>query len=348
MNRLLSFLFVLLLATFSFAKDPGILPGNFNGWVKGPSSVTSTDPAVADKADADVLKEYGFKDAELATYARDDRKMEIKAARFSDASGAYGAFTFFVQPQMQTEKIGDQGASNNARVLFYRGNILLDVTLDHVTAMSAADLRALADALPAVHGTISALPTLPANLPKQSYVPHSARYIVGPVVMARLGLPIPSSLVDFNQSAELAAGKYSTSWGEANVILISYPTPQMAAQKLRELQAASLAGGPFYWKRTGPIVVVINGHIPEYEADSLRAAVNYDANVTWNEGTKPNYKNNMANLVVGVFMLIGLILLFALIFGFAFGGVRVLTKKLFPDKVFDRTEDVEIIRLNLK
>ena len=38
----------------------------------------------------------------------------------------------------------------------------------------------------------------------------------------------------------------------------------------------------------------------------------------------------------------------ALILGFAFGGVRVLTKKLFPDKVFDRPEDVEIIRLNLK
>jgi hypothetical protein len=348
MIRFLSLLLALLVAPLSFAKDGGILPANFNGWEKNPSSSTSTDPAAADPTDAAVLKEYGFSAAELATYTRGDRKMEVKAARFNDASGAYGAFTFFVQPKMQNEKIGDQGASNNSRVLFYRGNILVDVTLDRVTAMSAADLRALADSLPAVHGDISALPSLPANLPKQSYVPHTARYIVGPVAMERLGLPIPPALVDFNKSAEVAVARYGSSWGEANLILISYPTPQIAAERLRAFQAASLAGGPFYWKRTGPIVVIVNGNIPENEAESLKAAVNYDANVTWNQSAKPNYKNNMANLIVGIFMLIGVILLFALIFGFVFGGMRIIVKKLFPDKVFDRSEDVEIIRLNLK
>lgn len=348
MIRVFSFLLALLVAPVLSAAEPGILPANFNGWQKGPAGITTTAPATADRADADVLKEYGFSSAELATYTRDDRKMEVKAARFNDASGAYGAFTFFVQPKMQTEKIGDQGASNDSRVLFYRGNVLFDVTLDRVTAMSAADLRALANSLPAIHGDIAGLPTLPANLPKQSYIPHTARYIVGPVAMERLGLPIPPALVDFGKSAEVAVGRYSTNWGEANLILISYPTPQIAAEKLREFQSASLAGGPFYWKRTGPIVVIINGNIPENEAESLKADVNYDANVTWNQSTRPNYRNNMANLVVGVFMLIGVILLFALVFGFAFGGLRLLTKKLFPDKVFDRTEDVEIIRLNLK
>ena len=96
---------------------------------------------MADQADAAVLKEYGFSDAELATYARDDRKIQVKAARFGDTSGAYGAFTFYSRPLMQREKIPDQGASNNSRVLFYRSNILVDVSLDRVTAMSAADMR---------------------------------------------------------------------------------------------------------------------------------------------------------------------------------------------------------------
>jgi hypothetical protein len=349
MNRFLALLFVLFLAPLCFAaKNAAILPANFNGWEKSPSAVSSSDPAKADPTDAAVLKEYGFSDVESATYTRDDRKMEVKAARFNDASGAYGAFTFFVQPKMQTEKIGDQGASNNTRVLFYRGNILVDATLDRVTAMSAGDLRALADALPHVSGNLSALPTLPGNLPKQSYIPHTARYIMGPVVMERLGLPIPPALVDFNMGAELAAAKYRSSWGEANLILIAYPTPQIAAEKMRAMQAASLPAGPFYWKRTGPIVVVINGNIPENEAESLRAAVNYDANVTWNQATKINPKDNIANLIIGIFVLIGIILLFALIFGFAFGGLRVMAKRLFPDKVFDRPEDVEIIKLNLK
>lgn len=330
------------------AKDAGILPSSFNGWQKGASATSSTDPASADQADTGVLKEYGFSAVEVATYTREDRKMQVKAARFNDASGAYGAFTYYEQPQMQTEKIGDEGASNNTRVLFYRGNFLIDVLLDRVTAMSAADLRALADALPRVHGNISALPTLPGNLPQKLYIPHTERYIVGPVALQRLGVPVPPALVDFDMGAELATGKYRSTWGEANLILIGYPTPSIAGEKMRAMQAASLPGGPFYFKRTGPIVVVINGNVPADEAQSLLASVNYDANVTWNQPTRLNPKDNIGNLIIGIFVLTGFIALLALILGFAFGGVRLLTKKLFPDKVFDRPEDVEIIRLNLK
>jgi hypothetical protein len=33
--------------------------------------------------------------------------------------------------------------------------------------------------------------------------------------------------------------------------------------------------------------------------------------------------------------------------GIAFGGVRVLTKRLFPGKVFDRPENVEVLQLGL-
>lgn len=330
------------------SKDAGFLPSSFNGWQKDNGAVVSSDPASADSADAAVLKEYGFSGAELATYTRDDRKMRVKAARFNDATGAYGAFTYYQQPQMQTEKIGDEGASNNTRVLFYRGNFLIDVLLDRVTAMSAADLRALADALPQIHGASSELPDLPANLPQKLYIPHTSRYVIGPVAMERLGIAIPPALISFDKSAEVVTAKYRNTWSESNLVLIKCPTPQIAAQELRALQSAALTGGPFYFKRTGPIVVVVNGNVPPEEAQTLLASVNYDAEVTWNQPTKLNPKDNIGNLIVGIFVLIGFIALLALILGFAFGGVRVVTKKLFPDKVFDRPEDVEIIRLNLK
>lgn len=346
--NLLLALFCLSLYSSAATKDAGFLPASFNGWQKDAGAQVSSDPASADTAEAAVLKEYGFSGAELATYTRDDRKMRVKAARFNDTSGAYGAFTYYQQPQMQTEKIGDEGASNNTRILFYRGNFLVDVSLDRLTAMSAADLRALADALPQIHGDIANLPNLPANLPKKLYIPHTARYIMGPAALEHLGVPIPPALVDFNSSAEVVEAKYRSTWGEANLVLISYPTPQIAAVKLRSIQDAALPGGPFYFKRTGPIVVAINGNIPPDEAPALLASVNYDAEVTMNQPTKLNPKDNIGNLIVGIFVLVGFIVLLAVILGFAFGGVRVLTKKLFPDKVFDRPEDVEIIRLNLK
>ena len=130
--------------------------------------------------------------------------------------------------------------------------------------------------------------------------------------------------------------------------LISYPTPQIASDRLKAFQAAHLPAGPFFFKRSGPLVIAVNGNVPENEADSLLASVNYDADVTWDQPTKANPRDNIGNLIVGIFMLIGVILVIALIFGFAFGGVRVIAKKLFPNRVFDRPDDVEIIQLNLK
>lgn len=356
MRKTVASLLLALLVSTCFAagpaketKDPSVLPANFNGWQKNAASVkTSSDPTAADPADAAVLKEYGFSDVETATYTRDDRKMEVKAARFSDTSGAYGAFTYYVLPQMQTEKISDQAASNNKRILFYRGNVLVDVALDRVTAMSAADLRALSDALPRPRGTTSAPPTLPSHLPKQSYVPHTEHYVMGPVALERLQLPLPSSLVDFSKDPEIASAMYKSSEGEATVLLIAYPTPQIAMERLRAMQSASLPAGQFQFKRTGPIIAVVNGNVPAGEAQSLLASVNYDAEVTMNEATKPDPKNNIGNLIIGVFMLIGVLLVISLILGVAFGGVRVVAKKFFPNRVFDRPEDVEFIRLNLK
>ncbi|HYX53978.1 MAG TPA: DUF6599 family protein [Candidatus Limnocylindrales bacterium] len=349
MIKRFSVVLVMLCSSLLWGTDSsGVLPQSFNGWqIEKGSQKSGDDPAAVDAADSAVLKEYGFAGFESATYVRNGRKMQVKAARFNDATGGYGAFTYYIQPLMRPEKIGDLGASNNRRILFYRGNILVDVTLEQVTAMSAADLRALADALPQIHGNISALPTLPGQLPKQSLISNSQRYIVGPAALDRLGVPLPASLVNFSMGPEVEFATYRTSEGEAKMTVIGYPTPQISAERMKAMQAANLPGGPFFFKRSGPLLAIINGNIPESEAQSLLASVNYDADVTWNQPTKPNPRDNIGGLIVGIFTLVGVILVFALIFGFAFGGARVVAKKLFPNRVFDKPEDVEIIRLDL-
>jgi hypothetical protein len=337
---------------------PPILPNQFGGWQLSGHAQTSTDPAVADPVNAAVLKEYGFSDFESATYVLDDgRKLTLKAARFADASGAYGAFTFYKLPQMLVEKIGDQAASLNERVLFYRGNILIDAVFQRLSAMSAAELRELSTDLPLPGGNTQNLPGLPAYLPKQSYVKNSAKYLVGPAALGKVESPIPAQLVDFNAGAEVVLGNYGSSGGEATLMLISYPTPQIAGDHLRRIEAARqpnqpqpdlLANaGPLFDKRTGPIVVIAAGPLSESEAKSLLASVNYDAQVTWNENTYTTKKDNLANLLVNVIILCFIIIGFAMVAGLAFGGFRVLTKRLFPNRLFDRSEDVEVISLHL-
>ncbi len=133
----------LVLSSLAFGLDSlaaPLLPKQFGGWQMAGSAQTSKDPTQADSVNSALLKEYGFSDLATATYTRDDgRKVRLKAARFGDTSGAYGAFTFYKMPQMLTEKIGDQGAALNERVLFYRGNILVDADFGKLTAMSAAE-----------------------------------------------------------------------------------------------------------------------------------------------------------------------------------------------------------------
>jgi len=344
------------LARAADGKPQPILPTEFAGWTLEGKMQASKDPAVADPVNAAVLKEYGFSDFNSAVYRRDDgRKLTVRAAHFQDASGAYGALTYYKIPQMQNEKIGDQGASFNERVLFYRGNILIDAVFDKLSAMSAAELRDLAAALPPPPGNAAGLPGLPAYLPTQNYTKNTAKYVVGPAALEKVGAPISAQLVDFNAGAEAVLGDYNTPGGVARLLLVSYPTPQIATEHLRRIDAAKqqTAQGPAvldpvttFDKRTGPIIAVVSGPISQSEAKSLLATVNYEADVTWNENTYLARRNDPANFIVNVIYLCAIIGGFAIISGVAFGGIRILTKRFFPDRLFDSPE-MGLISLHL-
>lgn len=358
---------LLLLAAMGFAEGapatptPTLLPRQFSGWQISGSPLTSKDPAVADPANAALLKEYGFTDFESATYTRDDeRKLTLKAARFADATGSYGAFTYYKMPQMLKETIPDQAASLNERVLFYRGNILVDVVFEKLSAMSAAELRELSQALPLPPANSRNLPSLPAYLPKQGYVKNTAKYVVGPVGLEKISSPIPQQLVDFSVGSEVVLGTYQTSDGQATLILIAYPTPQIAAEHLRRIDAARqplaprLAGsppatnaGPFFDKRTGPMLVIATGVISPDDAKFLLGLVNYEADVTWNENTYTGKKNNLGNLLLNVFLLCAILMAFSAVAGLAFGGIRIFFNRILPESLLHREKGVEFISLNL-
>ena len=352
--------FAFAAAAFSApAPATPVLPQQFGGWTSSSSPQLSNDPAVADPVNAAVLKEYGFTDFQSAAYTRDDgRKLAIKAARFADASGAYGAFTYYKVPAMLSEKIGDQAVSANERVLFYRGNILIDAVFSKLSAMSAAELRELSDALPLPSGNTRNLPGLPIYLPKQSYIKNTAKYILGPATLDKVGTPVSTDLVDFNAGAEVVLGNYASSGGDATLMLVSYPTPQIAAEHLRRIDAAHQPNPPapdatphnsetIFDKRTGPILVIASGPLSSTEAKSLLASVNYEADVTWNENTYLTKKNNLANLLVNVILLCVILVGLMLVAGLAFGGIRIFLRSLISEKLLDRKSDIDFISLGL-
>jgi hypothetical protein len=340
---------------------PPVLPKQFAGWQMQGAPQASKDPAAADPTNAPLLKEYGFTDVESAGYqSNDGRTLEIRAARFADASGAFGAFCFYLQPEMAEEEIGDRGASFNQRVLFFRGNILVEAVFSQLSVMSPASLRELAGLLPRPGGNKGTLPPLLAFVPHRGYIPNTEKYAEGPLALGAIGSPLPADLIDFAVNPEALLRRYSTPSGEATLMLIEYPTPALAAEHLRRIDAAHHAAppqpgvtavenvGPFFDKRTGPIVAIAAGPLSQSDAQTLLGAVNYDASVTWNENTYFDKKNNVANLLVNIILLCIIVGAISLAAGVAFGGARVLLRRYFPGPVFGRADQDEFISLDLQ
>ncbi len=363
----LTLVIVGLFAGVAFAAAPGaetprptILPKQFAGWQIQGAAQASQDAAAADPTNAALLKEYGFTDFESASYKSDDgRTLKIRAARFSDASGAFGAYTFYLQPEMAREEIGDQGASLNQRVLFYRGHIVVEALFSQLSAMSPENLRELAGVLPRPGGNASNLPPILAFMPHHGYATNTEKYAEGPLALSAIASPLPAELVDFSTSPEVVLGQYSTSGGGATLMLIEYPTPAVAAEHLRRLAAAHHAAppqagvtavesfGPFFAKRTGPILAIVAGPLSRSDAQTLLGAVNWNVGVTWNENTYFDKKNNIANLLVNIIILCIIVGALSLAAGVAFGGARVLLRRFFPGPVFGRPDQTEFISLQL-
>jgi hypothetical protein len=364
-------IFLSLLASPALAKPapaapapPPLLPTDFAGWSLSGPVQDSTAPEAADAANAAVLKEYGFQQFTTAHYTNGDNKLNVRAIRFQDASGAYGAFTFFRRPGSLAEQIGRSAAWDGSHVLFWNGATLVDATLDKVTPMTGSELRELAKALPQPPGSANVAPPLPGYLPRQDLDPNLTHYSLGPEAYARSGGVLPAALVDFALSAEAVTSNYSNRDGDGQITLLIYPTPQMAAARLRDIDAFLKAGNSkstwpqalaesrpdsLLTRRSGPIIAVTSGSLSPATAHKLINQVNYQADVVWNnpqgyisDGSK------VARLILGIFALTGILGGAAILLGLFLGGGRAMYRVLRGKPASAFQEETEFIRLNLE
>ena len=280
------------------AADP--LPAQFAGWERTAAPVLSKDPAVADAKNVPVLQEYGFNQLASAAYTNGDNKLTLRELRFDDATGAYGAFTFYRVPGTSPEDLGKEGNANGTHILFWTGSTMVEAVFDHLTAMSAAALRELASDIPPASGSKNIPPSLPGYLPVKDREATYTRYAIGPESYARSGGVLPSSLVDFNRGAEVLTGTFNEHNGVGQLTLIEYPTPQLAIERERAINAYLKAGPPkadgappagapapaagqMPWtqplndsntqalltRRSGPIVAVTSGAFDDADARAL-------------------------------------------------------------------------------
>jgi len=344
---------------------PPILPTDFAGWQLAAPATTSTAPEAADNPNADLLKEDGFAQFASATYIRNGDKLSVHAIRFVDASGAYAAYTFYRRPGLPKQEVGFGGVFDGTRVLFWQSATLVDATFDHLTGMSAAELRELAGYLPKADGGAGVPPPLPGYLPQSGLDPQSTRYALGPIGYVRGGGLLPPSLVDFNRGAEVITAQYSIrDGGDGSLTLIDYPTPQLAANRASAVAAFLAAGNTAgsQWttqlaaggtvalqsRRSGPLLVMSSGSFSAEAAHKLISNVNYSADVTWNH--PQGYVSEVsktAKLLVGIITLTGILAGTALLLGIFLGGGRALYRRL-RGKPASSLADAEFISLHLR
>jgi hypothetical protein len=335
-----------------------LLPSGFSGWIQEGAAKTGAVPADADAANADVLTEYGLKDFSDSVYRRDGGKASVHAMRFADATGAFGAFTFYRKPDMNPAAIGNGGAADAREILFWSGTILIQATFDHPATIEQSAVKALAAALPAAGGRSGVAPSLPGYLPADSLDKSTVRYAIGPTAYTRGRGVLPPESIDFNRDAEAVTAQYSARNGRGTLTLIEYPTPQMAIQSEKTLDA--LLKGPLPAtlqqsnpaalgvRRSGPLVAMTSGNFSSAEAQGLLAQVKYQADVTWNRGSDKSKieVKNAAEMLIGIAYLTAVLAACAILLAIFLGGGRALWRVL-HGKPASSVYEEDFISLNL-
>ena len=333
-----------------------ILPDNFAGWVgTAPETFGPYNAATLAGDAAPILLEYGYVGAERRKFTKSGQTLSVEALRLKDASGNYGLFTYYREQDWTIRESGtEQLAWRGTDFLLRKEEVLVRASLrgDSPHArLSVGDLGELAAGLETLGG--GPLPTLKLYLPQRGVLPASRKYILGPVVFARLAPEIPSELVDFEMGAEATLARYQfPGKPPLTLLLLSYPITQVAASKMRAWQGAPVESGeaaatPLYARRVGPLLAFVLGATEKSQADQLLNRISYTADVVWNEPVGKVDASTFAKLILNVFALIGALLAFALIAGLGFGFLRALLQSRYPGRFFDRPEETEIIRLNI-
>jgi hypothetical protein len=332
-------------APYSFAQRPPLLPDQFGAWSKGfcPAKPVATVLA----------EETGLIDNVACQFSSNGQSVGVWAGSFRDPSSGYEVYTSEISPGMEPSTLGQNSAIDRDKLLMLVGNVVLRV--EHPRDVPAEDLQQLIAALRA-HADQTPLPPIRAYLP-QGFTDGTQRYARGPVAfrnaLASLKQDEFASLVDkagFNLSAEAMFAYYRAGKNEAVLLLIAYPTQQLAEQHLRHLEqaisSAERQAGTRIERKASLLSLVLRPSSPAY-GDSLQKAVNYETAVTWNEPhqtiTDPPILSTLAKIIIltGAFMVVAVVL------GLAFGGVRVMAKIFFPGKFFDRPEQMDVLQLGL-
>ena len=152
----------------------------------------------------------------------------------------------------------------------------------------------------------------------------------------------PASL-GFDYSAQAATADYRIDGKKAHLLLLLYPTQQIA-KKIEEQLLSSSTLPASSRKRIGPLLAIASGLSDASSNQSLLEQVHYQSTVTWSE---PQPGLGLGPIIVTAFTFIGILVALSILVGLGLGYGRTIAQSLYPNRSFQRDKDAEIIQLKL-
>ncbi len=334
-----------------------LLPPHFGAWkmVGGAKQANGSElPAPpADEAKtptpqpdmADVMKEYGLVRTSAAQYSssKGAGQVAVKALEFGDATGAAGAFTYLekagMRPPAAAKRLGAAAAVGDREVLFWVGDTVVDANAAAGRTAELAELSDLAAAMPKVGGPKGAAPLLPTLFPAKGLQPASIRYALGPQGYAEMGGVLPPGILGWDKSAEAATALYSQPDGKSVLTLLLYPTPQIAGDRGRAIQAALNAMpeeqrhrfGTILLRREGPLLMLATGAFQTGDGKQLLAGIHLPVQLSWDKKMPLEFHAEVQktySLLTSIAVFCGVGMAAAVFLGLFLGGGRAAIRVL--------------------
>jgi hypothetical protein len=294
---------------------------------------------LAGPAETARIQRYGFVGATSQEWSSSEGSARLTIYEMIDSSAAYAVFTLardINRRGYQSIAHGTEGFRQSNRSWFWQSKFVICVEGPEQAADSLG--RSVSEN---ILGR-SVKPPVANLLPPLYLVPGSERYILYPEDLDP-ALKLDAATAGFEDSVEIATAAYDVDQKRVQLILLLYPTQQIAKKYFDAWKSATPEGGPFR-KRVASVISLIRGTADAAIAGKILDPVNYETQVTWNE---PRPDISFPDLILTIFTFIGLAVLFVTVAGISFGGLRVFVKARYPNRVFDRAEDMEIIQLKL-
>jgi Family of unknown function (DUF6599) len=341
------------------SAQTAVLPDRFGPWeAVGPTKTLKVQDLGAnwaqDKNADSVLLESGLTGIEQRVYRSGQDDLILRAFTLRDPSSAYELYTFLLAPGMKDFGLGEDSAVNANDGHFLVGNLVVQSNRS-----PNAKPETLKEIVPALKSKADPTPLPPVKnyLPGKWRVFGSEKYALGPeafrAAMYSLGQGVYADLskeAGFQNGAEAMLARYQGEKGGGVLVLLEYPTPQVAENHRHHLEqalsAAAKQAGVTVERKASMLSLVFAATSPAH-AQAIRDEVNYETEVTWNEPSQTATDPPLVLVLFKIFWFTTMFLVVATVAGVAFGAFRILIKHWLPGKVFDRPQDIEVLQLGL-